>query len=293
MKPAPFVYDAPREAEQALVLLAEYGDDAKILAGGQSLIPLLNFRLARPARLIDVSRIPTLSYVEKSDVSLVIGAATRQATLERSALTGQGWPILVEALRHVAHPQIRNLGTVGGSVAHADPAAELPTVFTTLDARFHLRSARGARTVRADEFFISYFTTVLEPEELLVEIEVPPIPAGTGYAVVEFARRYGDFALGGAAALITLDARGMCRRVSLTLLGAETPWRSPQTEQALVGCLPDEQSVAAAARAAVQGFEPSGDIHGSAEYRTGLAETMARRALGLAVERAQTAGQPT
>jgi CO/xanthine dehydrogenase FAD-binding subunit len=292
MKPAPFAYDAPRETEQVLELLAEYGEDAKVLAGGQSLIPLLNFRLARPDRLIDVTRVPALSYIEQRDGSLVIGAATRQVTLERSTLTAQGWPLLIEALQYVAHPQIRSLGTVGGSVAHADPAAELPAAFTTLDARFHLRCARGARTVAAEKFFVSYFTTALEPDELLVEIEIPPVPTGTGYAFVEFARRYGDFALGGAASLIWLDERGMCRRASLTLLGAEKPWCSPQTEQVLIGSPPDEQSLAAAAHAAVQGFEPSGDIHGSAEYRTALAEAMAMRALRFARDRAQTVGQP-
>jgi CO/xanthine dehydrogenase FAD-binding subunit len=279
MKPAPFAYHAPHETDQVLELLAEYGDEAKVLAGGQSLIPLLNFRLARPAIVIDVTRVPALSYLAERDGSLLIGAATRQAALERSPLAAQGWPILVEALQHVAHPQIRNLGTVGGSAAHADPAAELPAVFTTLDARFHLRSTRDVRTLTADQFFVGYFTTALEPDELLVEIEVPPIPEGTGYAFVEFARRHGDFALGGAAALMVLDAGGVCRRVALTLLGAETPWRSPRTEQALVGRRPDETSLAAAATAAVQGFAPSGDIHGSAEYRTALAEVIARRAL--------------
>ncbi len=293
MKPAPFAYDAPRETAQVVELLAKYGDDAKVLAGGQSLIPLLNFRLARPDRLIDVTRVPALSNIEPRDGSLVIAAATRQATLERSALTAQGWPLLIEALRYVAHSQIRALGTVGGSVAHADPAAELPAAFMTLDARFHLRCARGARTVPAAEFFVSYFTTALEPDELLEEIEVPPLPGGTGYAFVEFARRHGDFALGGAAALITLDARGMCRHISLTLLGAETPWRSPQTEQVLVGNPPDEQNLVEAAHAAVQGFEPSGDIHGSTEYRIGLAETMALRALRRALDRAHTGGRPT
>lgn len=290
MKPAPFAYDAPNDTEQALELLATHGDEAKVLAGGQSLIPLLNFRLARPTCLVDISRISALSYIEPRGTSLLIGATTSQATLEGSALVAHGWPLLIEAVRQVAHPQIRTLGTVGGSVAHADPAAELPAAFTTLDAQFHVRSAYGTRTVAAREFFAGYFTTVLEPEELMVAIEVPAMPAGTGHAFVEFARRAGDFALGGAAALVTLDARGLCSSVSLTLLGAESPWRSPGVQETLVGGPPNEQTLGVAARAAIQGFTPTGDIHGGTRYRTGLAQVMALRALRLATARARNGG---
>ncbi|MBV9282921.1 MAG: FAD binding domain-containing protein, partial [Chloroflexi bacterium] len=202
MKPPPFTYHAPRSLDEALALLARHGDEAKVLAGGQSLIPLLNFRLARPAHLVDVTRIPDLASIQRKGDALVIWAAARQAALERSSEVAMGWPILLEAVRYVGHPQIRNLGTVGGSVAHADPAAELPAVLSLLDARFHVRSARGPRQIAAEDFFLTYFTTALEADELLVEIEAPPVDRGTGHAFVEFARRDGDFALGGAGALM-------------------------------------------------------------------------------------------
>ncbi|MGH2949241.1 MAG: FAD binding domain-containing protein, partial [Solirubrobacteraceae bacterium] len=208
MKPPPFEYDDPHDAGEAIALLAEHGDESKVLAGGQSLVPLLNFRLARPERLIDVNRIGELAYVRRRDGVLRIGALTRQATLERSRVVAENWPLLTEAMRLVAHPQIRNRGTVGGSVAHADPAAELPVAFTALDATFHARSARGARAIRAADFFRTHLTTALEPDELLVEIEVAPLPPRTGSAFTEFARRHGDFGLGGAAVLVTLAPDG-------------------------------------------------------------------------------------
>lgn len=285
MKPAPFAYDAPEEIEGALALLAEHGDDAKVLAGGQSLIPLLNFRLASPSRLIDITRIPSLTGIERRDGSLLIGATTRQAELERAPETS-AWPVMVEAVRQVAHPQIRNAGTVGGSLVHADPAAELPTLFVTLDARFHVRSAAGERTVEARDFFLGPFTTALEPDEMLIAIEVPALPGGAGTAFVEFARRDGDFALGGAAALIELDGAGGVRRLALTLLGASAPHRSTEAEEALAGRIPDQGAIAEAAHLALAGFEPAGDIHGSAAYRKHLGEVMARKAISLAVERA-------
>ena len=220
MKPAPFEYDAPTELEEALALLARHGEDAKVLAGGQSLVPLLNFRLARPARLIDVNRVAELGYLRRRDGVLRIGALTRAAALERSRVVGLHWPLLREAVRLSGHPQIRSRGTVGGSVAHADPASELPAVLTALDARFHIRSARGARTLRAEELFLGFLSTALEPDELLVEIEVPPLPPRTGTAIVEHARTHGDFAVGGAAAVLTLGQRGRCERVAIVLLAA-------------------------------------------------------------------------
>jgi CO/xanthine dehydrogenase FAD-binding subunit len=214
MKPAPFEYDAPESVEEALELLARYGDDAKVLAGGQSLVPLLNFRLARPERLVDINRIDELAHLRADGDRLKIGALTRTAQLERSELVAERWPILREAVRLAGHPQIRSRGTVGGSVAHADPAAELPVVLTALEARFVVRSLRGTRTVEARDLFVGYLTTTLEPDELLVEIDVPPLPTGAGAAFVEYARVHGDFALAGAAVVVSRD------RTAVTLLGA-------------------------------------------------------------------------
>jgi CO/xanthine dehydrogenase FAD-binding subunit len=214
VKPAPFAYDAPRELEEALGLLERADEDVKVLAGGQSLVPLLNFRLARPDRLVDLNGVESLAYLRVEDGTLRIGALARHADLERSAEVASGWPLLAEAVRHVGHPQIRARGTVCGSVAHADPAAELPVALCALDARFHVRSVRGARVLDAGELFLGFLTTSLEQDELLVEIEVPLPPAGSGSGFAEHARTHGDFAVGGAAAIV---APGEAR---LALLGA-------------------------------------------------------------------------
>ncbi|HJV29749.1 MAG TPA: FAD binding domain-containing protein [Gaiellaceae bacterium] len=228
MKPAPFEYDAPTSVDEALDLLAQHGDDAKVLAGGQSLVPLLNFRLARPARLVDVNRVGALAHVRRTQGWLRVGALTRMATLERSQLVADHWPILVEAVRYAGHPQIRSRGTVGGSVAHADPAAELPTVLTALDARFRVRSAAAPRTLTAAELFAGFLTTTLAPDELLLEIEVPRLPPGAGTAFVEYARVHGDFALAGAAVTVSGGA------AAVALLGAAaTPLRAVAAERAL------------------------------------------------------------
>ena len=279
MKPARFEYHVVRKVDEALALLAEHGDEAKVLAGGQSLVPLLNFGLAAPAHLVDLNRIEDLAYVRRQEGVLHVGAMTRQATLEASGVVARHWPLLIAALKLVAHPQIRNRGTVGGSLAHADPAAELPVAGAALDARFHVRSTRGARTLTWSELFVTHLTTALEPDELLVDIEVPPLPPGTGWAFAEFSRRHGDFGLGGAAALVTADG-DVCREVRIALLGAgATPVRATEAERSLAGGRVDERSAAEAGRLAVAGIRPPGDMHGSSEYRTDLIEAMVRRAL--------------
>jgi len=279
MKPAPFEYDRPESVEQVLALLAEYGDDAKVLAGGQSLIPLLNFRLAYPERLIDINRVSELDYIEANG-ALRIGALTRQAELERSAAVADGWPLIAEVMPLIAHFQIRNRGTIGGSVAHSDPAAELPTVFCALDATFHVRSARGERTLTSDELYVTHLTTTLEADELLTEIEVPQLAPRTGQAFEEFARRHGDFALGGVAASVTVDGDGAVASAAIALLSAgPTPVRAEAAEEALAGKTVDASSAAAAAAAGIQGIEPTGDIHGSTEYRRNLIEALIERAV--------------
>jgi CO/xanthine dehydrogenase FAD-binding subunit len=286
VKPPPLQYHDPETVDEALELLSRHGEDAKVLAGGQSLVPLLNFRLARPEHLIDLGRIPSLAYVRRDDGVLRVGAMTRQAALEASPLIAAQWPLLTQALRFVAHPQIRGRGTVGGSVAHADPAAELPPTFAALDATFHLRSRRAARSLSWREFFITHFTTALQPDELLVEIEVQPLPQATGSAFTEYARTHGDFALGGAAALVTL-ADGICTRARLGLLAAaDTPVRAYAAERSLEGAPVTEEAAAQAARLAVAELDPIGDIHGSSEYRAHLIEDMARRATRQASDRA-------
>jgi CO/xanthine dehydrogenase FAD-binding subunit len=240
MKPAPFAYEAPRTLDDALATL---GEDARVLAGGQSLVPMMNFRIARPERLIDINRIEALSYLRDDAGALRIGALTRQAALERSELVADGWPLLRQAVRYVGHPQIRTRGTVGGSVAHADPAAELPVALTALDARFHVRSPRGTRTLRADGLFVFHLTTALEPDELLVEIEVPPAPAGARMAFAEYARTHGDFAIAGAAVVLVPH-----ERCAVALLGAgPTPIRATDAEQAAAaGAAPAEVGALAA-----------------------------------------------
>ena len=280
MKPPPFEYKDPRSLDEALALLAEYGDEGKVLAGGQSLVPLLNFRLAQPSVLVDVNRVAELSYLRREGGRLRIGAICRQARLELSPVAREGWGLLGDALKLVAHPQIRNRGTVGGSAAHADPAAELPVALSALGARFKARSVRGERVIGADEFFITHLTTALEPDELLVEVEVPPLAPGTGHAFEEYSRRHGDFALGGAAVLYTQNGDGTCSEVRIALLGAaDTPLRAGEAEQMLVGRSLDAELAAEAARVAARDIEPTGDIHGSSSYRKRLIEAMVRRAL--------------
>jgi carbon-monoxide dehydrogenase medium subunit/6-hydroxypseudooxynicotine dehydrogenase subunit alpha len=288
VKPAPFEYDDPRTVEEALALLAEHGEDAKVLAGGQSLVPLLNFRLARPERLIDVNNVGELDYLRIDDGVLRIGALVRHSALERSDEAAAAVPLLREAVRYVGHAQIRNRGTVGGSIAHADPAAELPVAMAALDATFHIRSTHGERILRSDELFVTHLTTTLEPDELLTEIEVPLPAAGTGWAFVEFARRHGDFALGGAAVLLRTRDDGACEDVSVALLAAApTPVRATEAEEFLRGRRPDEQAAGEAAALAIANIHPTRDIHGDSDYRRGVIEALMRRAIFAAAQRAR------
>ena len=287
MKPAKFEYDDPSTEDEVLELLARHGDECKVLAGGQSLVPLMNFRLARPARLVDVNRVESLGGIGLDGGTLVMRAMTRHAQVERSSEVARGWPLLHEAIRWVGHAQIRNRGTVGGSVAHADPAAELPAVFAALDATFCVRSRRGARALGWRQFFVSEFTTALAADELLVAVEVPATEAGTVGAFVEFARRHGDFALGGAAVTLRLARDGRCEKATIALLSAgPAPVRAEAAESLLIGSKLDEPAILAAAGAAVEGLHPTTDLHGSAEYRLQLLRTMTERALTQAARRA-------
>jgi carbon-monoxide dehydrogenase medium subunit len=285
MKPAPFDYVAPRSLDEAVAALGHCGPDAKLLAGGQSLIPLLNFRLARPSLLVDLNRVAELAYITPRDQGFAIGAMTRQAAVERDVQLGQAQPLLVEAIGWVGHGAIRSRGTLGGSLAHADPAAELPAVAVCLDAQMSVVGPRGRRTVAAADFFLGYLTTVLEPDEILVETWLPPVRSGTGQAWVEFARRHGDFALAGVAVSLTLQGDQVCdARIVLTGVGGKPP-RAREAETLLVGGSVLER-VSAAADAARSAIDPDADIHASKEYRTHLAGVLTERAIQTAHERA-------
>jgi len=236
VKPAPFEYLAPRRRLEALEALSEYGVEAKALAGGQSLVPLLAMRLARPAVLVDLNRIRDLAFIRPYNGGLAIGAMTRQRTVEAHRLVVARVPLLGEAVRCIAHPQIRARGTIGGSLAHADPSSELPAAAAALDAHFVLASVRGERVLNSEQFFTGYLTTALEPDELLTEVRLPALLPDAGWAFVEIARRHGDFALAGVAAVLRLDGDGRCTEAQLVFTGVGPgPVRIPQAEQALLG----------------------------------------------------------
>jgi CO/xanthine dehydrogenase FAD-binding subunit len=292
MKPAPFRYASAESLEHALALKAEHGDEARFLAGGQSLIPAMNFRLAQPAILIDLNPLGDLDYVRPDVSGMRIGALTRYRTVEHSAEVKRTQPLLAEVLPNIAHPQIRNRGTLCGNLAHADPASELPAVMLALGARMHARSASAARVIDAADFFINLFETALATDEMLVGIELPELPERTGTCFMEVARRRGDYAMMGVAATVTLDAAGRCIKASLALCNAgPTPMRASAAAQMLVGHPVSEGAVAAAAAKASGEISPTGNVHCTAEYQIHLAAVLSRRALATAGARAAQGGK--
>ena len=289
MKPAPFKYYAPTTVEEALAYLAEYGYDAKALAGGQSLIPMLNFRLAQPSVLVDLNNISELFYIRPDENSgLRLGAMTRQSQVEHDALVAERAPLVHEVMPQIAYPQIRSRGTFGGSLAHADPSAELVAVTMALNGRFRLRSQAGERWVPADEFFVGLFTTVLEPDELLVEVALPAMPPRSGWSFLQITRRHHDFCIAGVAVLVTLDDKDQCEQARLVFLSVgDGPVDARQAAEMLIGQAPTPETIRAAAeKAATDEIDPGSDIHASAEYRRHLAKVLARRALTQAFDRA-------
>lgn len=288
MKPAPFSYHSPRAVAETVSMLAEFQDEGRVLAGGQSLIPLMNFRLAQPAHLIDVNPVTELDFIRRENGWLVVGARCRQAAAEASREVAEHAPLLLAALKLVGHPPIRHRGTVGGSLAHADPAAELPAVALAMDAELVVASTRGTRTVPAAEFFQGPFTTALQPDELLSECRFQTWPsAGTGSAFLEFSRTHGNFAVAGTAALVHLDGERI-DRAAIALCGVvDKPIRATRAEQSLLGNAPTPELVAAAADAAADGLQPSSDIQGSGDFRRKLARVYVRRALELAIAHAK------
>jgi carbon-monoxide dehydrogenase medium subunit len=285
MKPASFSYHDPRTIDELLKLLAECGSEANLLAGGQSLIPMMNFRLARPRHLIDINRIQELSKISAGDEALRLGAMVRQAHVELDPTVRKGWPIIQEALGFVGHIQTRNRGTVGGSLAQNDPAAELPAVMLLLGATVTLLSRRGARRVAMDDFFESYLSTVIAPDECLTEIEIPSLPPGAGATFMEVSRRHGDFALVAAAAVFIPAGEGK-KAASIVVTGVkDRPVRLVEAERAFADGRCDDIAFAAAAHAAKEAIdEPNEDIHAPAWYRrhvTGvLVERVCRAAAG-------------
>ena len=283
MKPPRFEYHAAHSVDEAVELLGRYGGDAKVLAGGQSLMPMLNFRLARPAALVDVNRVAALAYVREDDGVVAFGAMTRQRTIEFSPMVAARLPLLREATRWVGHLPIRSRGTIGGSIAHADPSAEYPAVLTALGGEVIVQGPRGRRTVKAADLFEGYLTTSLGPEELLVEVRLPAMPAGAGYAFEEFARRHGDFAIVGIAAMVVRDG-ARCAVARLATAGTgPVPVRLRAAEEILERDGLGDAAVAAAGARAAELVDPDADVHASAEYRRHLTGVLTVRALKRAI----------
>jgi carbon-monoxide dehydrogenase medium subunit len=283
MKPAPFEYHAPESVDDVVALLAEHGDDAKPLAGGQSLVPLLALRLTRFDHLVDLNRVGALDGVRREDGELVVGAMTRQRTLERDADASRAVPLLGLAIPWIGHFQIRNRGTVGGSLAHGDPAAELPAVAAALDARFELASKGATRVVSAGDFFQGTFTTAVDTGELLTAVRFPVWGDGAGFGFAEFARRAGDFALVGVAVGVQVHG-GTIGRAAIALSGmGGTPVRASAAEAGLVGSSTGSVDLEAVAQAAVGATEPSDDVHASAANRRRIGAHLVERALRQAI----------
>jgi carbon-monoxide dehydrogenase medium subunit len=286
----PFEYHAPDTIDEVLELLAQHGDEAKILAGGQSLLPLLAMRLARPAQVVDVNRVSSLRDIEERNGTIAFGATVRQRQAEQSTTIRTRLPLLAEALPFVGHVAIRNRGTIGGTLTHADASAEIPCVVAALEGEMLVRSTRGERTIPAEEFFQGHFTTAIDDDECLVEMRMPASDPTAGFAFQEIARRHGDFALVGVGAMVALDDDGRITDSRIALMGvADVPVRARAAEAALVGADPTVESLAAAAHTATSDLEPASDVHGSAAYRAHLAAVVTRRALSTAAERAQRA----
>ena len=289
MKPAPFRYLAPKTLDEALDALSQFGYEAKLLAGGQSLIPTMNFRLAQPGVLIDLNRIATLGYIMPSGAGgLRIGAMTRQRQVEQAALVAERAPLLTAAMPNIAHVQIRNRGTIGGSLAHADPAAELPSVVSALGGTLVVQGPSGERRIQVSDFYVGLFATELAADEILTTIELPPKPPRSGFAIQEIARRHGDYALAGIAVHVEVDEQARCTVARLSYFSVgEGPVMATSAAALLLGERPTAAIIEAAAQqASTVDLDPPSDIHASARYRRRLAYVLGRRALSEAFGRA-------
>jgi carbon-monoxide dehydrogenase medium subunit len=291
MKPAPFKYVAASSLDHALSLKAHHGDEARFLAGGQSLIPTMNFRLARPAVLIDINGLRDLAGVARAGSGDIrIGALTRYCDLERDSGFLSSCPLFADALPHIAHPQIRNRGTIGGNLSHADPASELPALAVAMEARIRLKSSKGEREVAASDFFQGSLTTNIEADEMLVGIDLPAQAPGTGTCFMEVARRRGDFAIAGVAAMVTLDDAWRCTKVRLALCGVdETPVDASEAGACLVGQTAGDDAIESVAAAVQSLIAPAGSVQASADYQRHVAGILTQRTIAAACERAYAA----
>jgi carbon-monoxide dehydrogenase medium subunit len=289
MKPAPFRYVAARTLDQALQLKAEHGEEARFLAGGQSLVPTMNFRLTQPAMLIDINPLVELAGLAKVESGAVrIGALTRYGVLERDPAVARDLPLIHEALPHIAHPQIRNRGTIGGNLAHADPASEMPAIVLALGGKLRAQSVRGERWIDAANFFAGALSTALEPDEMLTAVELPAAQPGSGACFMEVSRRRGDFAIIGVACTLTLDADRRCSAAQIGLCNAgDGPVFATEACDALIGQPVDAGAIKAAAEHVRGAIDPGGSIHGSKEFQRHIAGVLTARALTVANERAR------
>lgn len=286
MKPAAFEYFAPETLQEALALLEEHGEDAKILAGGQSLVPMMNFRLVRPKVLVDINQVAGLSYIRESDGHLRIGAMTRHRDVERSPVVERLNGLLFDAIRHVGHSAIRARGTVGGSIVHADPTAELPLMLAVLDGEVQVTGPRGRRSIKWDDFLLSYFTTSIESGEICEEVVMPVLSSTSAWGFEEFTHRAGDFAIAAVASVVEVNTARQCTSARLAVAGAgATPVRARAAEQFLVGQPLTRAVLVEAARLVSRDVEPESDLHASNVFRRHLAGTMAMRALEGSVKR--------
>jgi carbon-monoxide dehydrogenase medium subunit len=286
--PAVFDYHPVKTVEEAISLLQEYGDEAKLLAGGHSLIPAMKLRLSQPGHLIDIGRIDSLSYIREEADAIAIGALTTYTTIERSELLRRMLPVLPEGSEQIADQQVRNRGTMGGGLAHADPAADMPGIVLALKAQLVIQGPKGRRTLSADDFFVGTFTTALEADEIVTEIRFPKLPARTGTAYQKLANKASHYAITGCAAVLSLGGDGTCSAASVAITGAamETT-RAKAVEAALVGKKLDEATIEEAASHAAEGLEIVSDIHGSSDYRSKMTAVITRRVLLQAFESAK------
>jgi CO/xanthine dehydrogenase FAD-binding subunit len=284
MKPASFEYVRPTSLADALEVLHQHGDEAKVLAGGQSLVPMMNFRLARPTVLVDLNALPELAYIRTAGDGLALGSMTRQRQIEKSTVVREHAPLLAEATPLIGHVPIRTRGTIGGSLVHADPAAEYPVVMVALEAEFTIARKEGTRRVAAADFFQTYLSTAIEPDEILTEVRVPGLPARARSAFLEISRRHGDFALVAAAAAVEVDGSGriVSSRIALGGVGP-TPIRAHRAEAMLAGQSPTSGLLREAAASVIELTDPPDDIHASAEYRREMSAVFTRRALTAAL----------
>jgi carbon-monoxide dehydrogenase medium subunit/2-furoyl-CoA dehydrogenase FAD binding subunit len=280
MKPCAFEYFNPQSVQEAIELLDRYGDEAKIIAGGQSLVPMMNFRLARPEILIDISAIKELEYIKTEGDELVIGALARERDIEQSPLVLEKWPFLSKAISFIGHSAIRNRGTIGGSLVHADPSAEIPTSLCALNGKVKVVGPSGEKILQPEEFFLTYLTTSLEPSDLLVEVRIPALPEKTGWSFGELSRRSGDFAIVAVGILLFTETPGVCREARISMGGvASTPVRAEEAEALLAGQKITEKLIAAAAQQAAEETDTEPDYHASAEYRMDMARVFVKRGL--------------